>query len=179
MSENHFDQVDQDEFRQALGHFASGVTVITTQHENRPHGTTVSAFSSLSLNPPLVLVSIDTNATIHDLLIASEVFAVNILAEHAETLSRHFARRIPDKFAGISYTPGKLNVPLLEDAVASLECRLVARYPGGDHSIFVGEVLATRTYPQHQPLLYFRSQYERLRSKTVNLATDTLSTTRT
>lgn len=169
--------IDQVEFRQALGLFASGVTIITTQHENQPHGTTVSAFSSLSLNPPLVLVSIDINATIHDLLIASEVFAVNILAEHAETTSRHFARRIPDKFNGITYTLGELNVPLLEDAIASLQCRLVARYPGGDHSIFVGEVLATRTHPAHRPLLYFRSQYERLYRETLNLVTDTISPT--
>lgn len=171
--------IDQVEFRQALSHFASGVTVITTQHENQPHGTTVSAFSSLSLNPPLVLVSIDTNATIHDLLIASGVFAVNILAEHAETISRHFAHRVPDKFAGISYALGELNVPLLEDAVASLECRLFARYPGGDHTIFVGEVISTRTYPEHQPLLYFRSQYERLYREALNAVADTLSTTRT
>ncbi len=76
--------IEQTEFRQALGHFASGVTVITTQHQGQLHGTTVSSFCSLSLRPPLVLVGIDLNANIHDLIVASEVFAVNILAEHAE-----------------------------------------------------------------------------------------------
>ncbi|GCE30028.1 flavin reductase [Dictyobacter alpinus] len=151
--------VDHSEFRLALSHFASGVTVITTQHQGQLHGTTVSSFCSLSLNPPLILVGIDLHATIHDLIIASEVFVVNILAEHAEDLSRHFARRTPEKFAGIAYTFGQLGVPLLDDALTTLECRLVARYPGGDHAIFVGEVVSTAIRPQHQPLLYYRSRY--------------------
>ena len=164
--------IDQTEFRQALGHFASGVTVIPTQHQGQPHGTTVSSFCSLSLRPPLVLVGIDLGANIHDLIIASEVFAVNILAEHAETLSRHFARRIPDKFSNISYSLGHLGVPLLDDALTRLECRLVTRYPGGDHSIFIGEVVSTSTQPHHQPLLYFRSGYGRLHNSTASLVSN-------
>ena len=164
--------IEQTEFRQALGHFASGVTVITTQHQGQLHGTTVSSFCSLSLRPPLVLVGIDLSANIHDLIIASEVFAVNILAEHAETLSRHFARRIPDKFSNISYRLGQLGVPLLDDALTGLECRLVTRYPGGDHSIFIGEVVSTRTQPHYQPLLYFRSGYGRLHSNAANLVSN-------
>lgn len=160
--------VEQTEFRQALAHFASGVTVITTQHQGQLHGTTVSSFCSLSLRPPLVLVGIDLSANIHDLIIASGVFAVNVLAEHAEATSRHFARRIPDKFSGVSYTLGQFGVPLLDDALTRLECRLVERYPGGDHSIFIGEVVATCTQPDSQPLLYFRSKYGRL-SDTANL----------
>lgn len=164
--------IDQAEFRHALGHFASGVTVITTQHQGQLHGTTVSAFSSLSLEPPLVLVGIDLQATIHDLIVESEVFAVNILAEHAEDISRHFARRIPDKFATVPHTLGKLDVPLLEDALASLECRLVTRYFGGDHSIFIGEVVSTNIQPFRQPLLYFRSGYERLQSNVTDLVSN-------
>ncbi|MBV9711087.1 MAG: flavin reductase family protein [Ktedonobacteraceae bacterium] len=164
--------IEQTEFRQALGHFASGVTVITTQHQGQFHGTTVSSFCSLSLRPPLVLVGIDLNANIHDLIVASEVFAVNVLAEHAEMLSRHFARRIPDKFANISYSLGQLDVPLLDDALTRLECRLVTRYPGGDHSIFIGEVVSISTQPYHQPLLYFRSKYGRLHSNAANLVSN-------
>ena len=164
--------VEQTEFRQALAHFASGVTVITTQHQGQLHGTTVSSFCSLSLQPPLVLVGIDRSATIHDLIVESGVFAVNVLAEHAEATSRHFARRILDKFSGISYSLGQLGVPLLDDALTRLECRLVERYPGGDHSIFIGEVVATSTQPYSQPLLYFRSKYERLYSNTTNLVSN-------
>jgi flavin reductase (DIM6/NTAB) family NADH-FMN oxidoreductase RutF len=154
--------IEQTEFRQTLGRFATGVTIITTQHLGQLHGTTVSSFCSLSLEPPLILVCIDLNATIHDLIIESEIFGVNILAEHAETLSRHFARRIPDKFSNISYNLGQLGVPLLEDALASLECRVAARYPGGDHSIFIGEVVALNTQSHTQPLLFYRSKYGRL-----------------
>jgi flavin reductase (DIM6/NTAB) family NADH-FMN oxidoreductase RutF len=161
--------LEHTEFRHVLGHFASGVTIITTQHLGQLHGTTVSSFCSLSLKPPLVLVSIDLHATIHDLVVASKVFGVNILAEHAEIISQHFARRIPDKFSSISYSLGLLGVPLLEDALATLECRLVARYPGGDHSIFIGEVISTSTQSHGQPLLYFRSKYSRLHSHAANL----------
>lgn len=160
--------IDQTEFRQALGHFASGVTVITTQHQGQPHGTTVSAFCSLSLNPPLVLVGIDLNANIHDLISASGVFGVNILAEHAESISQQFARRTPDKFANISYTSGELEVPLLDDALVRLECRVTARYPGGDHSIFIGEVITLNTQSYMQPLLYYRSKYNRLYDAVAN-----------
>jgi flavin reductase (DIM6/NTAB) family NADH-FMN oxidoreductase RutF len=161
--------IEQTEFRQALGHFASGVTVITTQHHGQLHGTTVSSFCSLSLRPPLILVSIDLQATIHDLIVESEIFAVNILAEHAETTSRHFARRIPDKFATIPFTLGQLGLPLLDDALTGLECRLVNRYPGGDHSIFIGEVVSISTQPHSQPLLYFRSKYGRMHDSTSTL----------
>ncbi|HTK06903.1 MAG TPA: flavin reductase family protein [Ktedonobacteraceae bacterium] len=171
--------IEQAEFRRALGHFASGVTVITTQHQGQLHGTTVSSFCSLSLQPPLVLVGIDLQATIHDLIVESEVFAVNILAEHAETISRHFARRIPDKFSTIPYTLGKLGVPLLEDALTSLECRLVTRYPGGDHSIFIGEVISITSQPHRQPLLYFRSGYGRLHTNVADLVGNTAFDSRT
>jgi flavin reductase (DIM6/NTAB) family NADH-FMN oxidoreductase RutF len=161
--------IEQTEFRLALGNFASGVTVITTQHQGQLHGTTVSAFCSLSLKPPLILVSIDLNATIHDLILASEVFAVNILPEYDETISRHFARRIPDKFLNISYNLGQLGVPLLEDALTRLECRLVTHYSGGDHSIFIGEVVSTSTQAHGQPLLYFRGKYGQFHNNAVNL----------
>ena len=169
--------IEQAEFRLALGHFASGVTIITTQYQGQLHGTTVSSFCSLSLKPPLVLVGIDLNATIHDLILESEVFAVNILAEHAENISRHFARRLPDKFATIPYSLGQLGVPLLEDALTRLECRLVNRYPGGDHSIFIGEVVSTSTQSHSQPLLYFRSKYGQFHHNVANLVTSTAANT--
>ncbi|GCE12777.1 flavin reductase family protein [Tengunoibacter tsumagoiensis] len=160
--------IEQANFRYTLGHFASGVTVITTQHQQQLHGTTVSSFCSLSLDPPLVLVGIDLKANIHDLIVESGVFGINILSEEGEALSRHFARRSPDKFVGVNYTSGLLGVPLLEDVVATLECRVAARYPGGDHAIFVGEVAALTTRSQAQPLLYYRSSYAHLYDKAIH-----------
>jgi flavin reductase (DIM6/NTAB) family NADH-FMN oxidoreductase RutF len=154
--------IEPTEFRRVLGHFASGVTVITTQHQNQLHGTTVSSFCSLSLNPPLILVCLDLKATIHDLIIASEVFGVNILAEHSEATSRHFARHTSEKFSEVKYNLGQFGVPLLADALATLECRVVEHYPGGDHSIFVGQVVAIHAQSHAQPLLYFRSKYNHL-----------------
>lgn len=162
--------IESAEFRRVLGHFASGVTVITTQHQNRLHGTTVSSFCSLSLDPPQILVCLDRQATIHDLIGASGIFGVNILAEHGETISRHFARRISDKFADVSYKLGQLGVPLLEDALATLECRVVTRHPGGDHSIFIGEVVSVSAHAHVHPLLFFRSKYSRLHSNATPLA---------
>ena len=154
--------IEPAEFRRVLGHFATGVTVITTQHQDQLHGTTVSSFCSLSLNPPLVLVCLDLKTTIHELISASEVFGVNILSEQNETTSRHFARHTADKFSTVAYHQGQLGVPLLRDALATLECRVVARYPGGDHAIFIGEVVSIDAQIQAQPLLFFRSKYSRL-----------------
>lgn len=154
--------IDPGEFRHVLGHFATGVTVITTRHEDQLHGTTVSSFCSLSLNPPLVLICLDHQSTIHDLVLASGSFGVNILAEHGETTSRHFARRALDKFAEVRYGLGQLHVPLLEDALATLECRVVNCYPGGDHSIVIGEVVSVQAQAHASPLLFFRSKYNRL-----------------
>jgi flavin reductase (DIM6/NTAB) family NADH-FMN oxidoreductase RutF len=165
--------IEPTEFRRVLGHFASGVTVITTQYQQQLHGTTVSSFCSLSLNPPLVLVCLDLKATIHDLIIASEVFGVNILTEHSEAASRHFARHTSEKFSEIRHNPGQLGVPLLEDALATLECRVVERHPGGDHSIFIGQVVAMHAQSYAQPLLYFRSQYQHLSDSASALAENT------
>src|SRR3954451_7258752 len=99
--------VNKDEFRSALSRFASGVTVVTTRAEDRqPSGLTVSSFASLSLEPPLVLVCIDKRATIHNLLVEGRYFAVNVLAEGQEILSRRFASRVEDRFSGTGYTDG-------------------------------------------------------------------------
>ncbi|HYL99796.1 MAG TPA: flavin reductase family protein [Blastocatellia bacterium] len=154
--------VEKDEFRTALGRFASGVTVITVRTaDQQPHGMTVSAFSSLSLEPPLVLVCIDKNASLHPCLKEGDSFAVNILSEEQETVSRRFASREGDRFDGIGYALGVLGSPLLEGAMAHLECKVKMVYPGGDHTIFVGEVEAT-TVAEGRPLTYYRGGYARL-----------------
>jgi flavin reductase (DIM6/NTAB) family NADH-FMN oxidoreductase RutF len=137
------------------------VTVVTTCYEQVNYGITVSSFSSLSLAPPLVLICIDHSVTSHAALVHSGVFAVNILADDGERLSRHFATREVDKFNGIAYHSGLSGVPLLDEALATLECRIVQQMPGGDHTIFLGEVLTGATRPG-KPLIYYRSGYHQV-----------------
>jgi flavin reductase (DIM6/NTAB) family NADH-FMN oxidoreductase RutF len=154
--------VSKDEFRSAMSRFASGVTVVTTRAEDhQPNGLTVSSFASLSLEPPLVLVCIDKRASIHDLLVEGRYFAVNVLAEDQEILSRRFASRDADRFSGTGYTEGMTGVPILSDVVAAIECRIVYTYPGGDHTIVVGEV-EHAIVGDGKPLAYFRGGYAQL-----------------
>jgi len=154
--------VGKDEFRTALSHFGSSVTVVTTNDEHqKPRGLTVSAFSSLSLEPPLVLICIEKRASIYQHLKEGGYFAVNILAEDQEIISRRFASRDPDRFSGVGYSHGTSGTPLLDGALAHMECRITAAHEGGDHTIFIGEVEATST-KEGKPLLYFRGGYSRL-----------------
>ncbi|MBU6335436.1 MAG: flavin reductase family protein [Chloroflexi bacterium] len=154
--------ITQDRFRQALGRFASGVTVVTTHEAGVPLGLTVSSFASLSLDPPLVLVAIDRRVRANVVIGETGAFAVNILTAAQESLSRQFATREIDRFAGVTWQPGAaLGLPLLDGALAQLECRLHQTLPGGDHTIFVGEVVAAEL-GDAAPLLYFRSAYRGL-----------------
>jgi flavin reductase (DIM6/NTAB) family NADH-FMN oxidoreductase RutF len=155
--------VGPDEFRHVLGHFASGVTVVTAwDGEGRPTGLTASAFSSVSLDPPLVLVCVEHRAHSYPALRRSGGFAVNILAAAHEGLSRRFATTSPSKFDAVAYHQGPQGLPLLSGALAHLECRTVHAYPGGDHTIFVGEV-ESASARRGAPLLYYRGRYARLR----------------
>lgn len=152
-----------DEFRRVLGHFASGVTVVTTWDANgRPTGFTASAFTSVSLTPPLVLVCVDHRAQTYDALRAHGRFAVSILAADQEAVSRHFASTQLNKFDRVPFEKGAQGLPVLPASLARLECRTVLTYPGGDHTIFVGEV-ETAAVGEGEPLLYYRGHYDRLR----------------
>ena len=154
--------ISQEEFRHTLGHFASGVTIMTTREaDGSPTGLTVAAFTSVSLDPPLVLVCVDRSASSYPALMAFGRFAVHILTTEQEALSRRFATKEENKFSGVSFTPGKLDLPILDSALAALECRTVHTCDGGDHTIFVGEVEAAHT-GQGSPLLYYRGRYNRL-----------------
>jgi flavin reductase (DIM6/NTAB) family NADH-FMN oxidoreductase RutF len=154
--------VSKDEFRNALSRFISGVTVVTTiAEDNRPAGITVSAFSSVSLDPPLVLVCIDKRASVHACLTEGKRFAVNILAETQQNVSRLFASKDEDRFDGTPFAWGMSGAPLLDGALACIECRVVHAYAGGDHTIIVGEVESTRT-AEHKPLAYYRGGYANL-----------------
>jgi flavin reductase (DIM6/NTAB) family NADH-FMN oxidoreductase RutF len=154
--------IDKDLFRAVLGRFASGVTIVTTTDaDGRDHGMTVSAFSSLSLDPPLVLVCIDHNASVWPAFETAEHFAINILSSQQEALSRRFASRDGDRFAGVGFTRGHTGLALLDDTLASVECLVTARIAQGDHSILVGSVEAG-TARDLQPLLYYRGGYASL-----------------
>ena len=153
--------IDDATFKLAMSHFPSGVTVVTTEHDGKPYGLTVSAFASLSLHPPLVLVSIEKNVKSHDAIAAAGKFGVSILARNQAELSGRFASRVDDKFAGVEIVRGELGVPLLAGAITTLECRVHAQLPGGDHTIFVGEVAEART-AEGDPLVYYRSAYRDL-----------------
>ncbi|GMA52276.1 flavin reductase [Alicyclobacillus contaminans] len=157
--------VSADDFRQALGRFASGVTVVTTTDAEKLGGITVSAFCSLSLQPPYVLICIDKRSTLIPMLQRSRVFAVNILSDAQAHLSNQFASKSGDKFSGVAYQLGQLGVPLLEDALAHVECSVRHEWDGGDHLVFVGEVEATSVHPDGQPLLYYRGQYGRFEAQ--------------
>ena len=155
--------LDPDGFRSVLGRFASGVTVVTTIDDaGHGHGMTVSAFCSLSLSPPLILVCIDRAASMHDLLVPDHPFVVNILSAGQEALSRRFADGDPpNRFDGLGYQRATSGVPLLDDLLAWMECRVARTHVEGDHTIVVGrvEVAGTR---QERPLLYYRGGYAQL-----------------
>lgn len=153
--------VDPDAFRSVLGRFASGVTVVTVRDPGgRDQGMTVSAFSSVSLSPPLVMVCIGHDASLHPLIEHVTHFGVNILSATQEALSRRFAAHL-DRFDGVGFERGESGVALIEGALAFLECRIVARHPAGDHTIVIGEVEAAENRDD-RPLLYYRGGYAQL-----------------
>lgn len=153
--------IDDAGFKLAMSHFASGVTVVTTEHEGSMFGMTVASFASLSLHPPLVLICIEKSVKTHDAIAASGRFGVSILASSQAEISGRFASKSDDKFSGVSIRQGELGSPLIEGAICALECRLHSQLPGGDHTIFVGEVVDAQT-GEHPPLVYFRSGYREL-----------------
>jgi flavin reductase (DIM6/NTAB) family NADH-FMN oxidoreductase RutF len=154
--------VDDAQFKLAMSHFASGVTVVTTEQEGTPYGMTVAAFSSLSLHPPLVLVCIETSVRTHEAIGAAGKFGVSILSSEQADISNRFASRSEDKFSGVATRRGSTGVPLIDGAITTLECTLREQLPGGDHSVFVGEVVAIET-AEGTPLVYYRSGYREIR----------------
>jgi flavin reductase (DIM6/NTAB) family NADH-FMN oxidoreductase RutF len=159
--------VDSLEFRRVVGHFATGVVVVTSADPmtDTMHGVTVNSFTSVSLDPTLILVCIDASAQSHDFLTQRETFAVNVLARRQIALAERFAGRAPlvsAEFRGVPHDLGVNGMPLLHGCVAWLECRREAVYPGGDHSILVGEVLDARTGEDDDPLMFFTGDYTSL-----------------
>jgi flavin reductase (DIM6/NTAB) family NADH-FMN oxidoreductase RutF len=154
--------IDLRELRNVMGHFATGVTVITTKDvAGKPFGLTANAFTSLSLAPPLVLICVDKGVDCYACFEDSKAFAVNFLSEEQEHLSRRFATKGIEKFEGIPYHIGECGVALLDDAMGYIECKLLNGYDGGDHTIYVGEI-QTAAASGDRPLLFFKGQYYRL-----------------
>jgi flavin reductase ActVB len=145
--------VDPAVFRDAMGHFPSGVCVVTTiDPQSKPWGFTASAFSSLSLEPPLILVCLDRRADSHDAFYSAGSFAVSILASHQVSMAVHFATRGIEKFEGVTLASGQeLRLPLIPEAVVHLECSMHQTIPVGDHTILVGNVFHARRYGIMQP----------------------------
>lgn len=155
--------IDSSEFRKILGHWPTGVAVVTTRGpDGQPRGLTANAITSVSLEPPLVLVCIDRTAETHRGIVESGAFAINILPEAGRELARRFAaERQADKFSGVSHRSGASGAPVLADALAWVDCGLHAFHEGGDHTIFVGRVLAAEA-GQGDPLVFCRGEYGRV-----------------
>jgi len=153
--------LDPRSFRKALGCFASGVTVVTTlsPETGAPIGVTVSAFSSLSLQPPLVLFCLGKQTSTLPAFKTHGHFAINILSEHQRDLSIRFASRAEDKWKGVDWAAWESGVPILGHCLTNLECRLVEALDGGDHVIFVGQVERMKHDEGGSPLIYFRGSY--------------------
>lgn len=154
--------VDTHQFRSVMSRFATGVTVVTTRKGTECHGITVNAFASVSLDPPLVLVCIDRSSYLHDILLESGVFAVNLLAEDQRHLSECFAGHSESRFrdfCGATFHTAATGAPVLDGTLGYVDCRIVGVYPGGDHSIIVGHVETLGIGTGDDPLLYYRSRY--------------------
>ena len=155
--------IEEAEFRRVLGHFATGVTVVAAREAGGPpRGLTASSITSVSLDPPLVLVCVERSADTHDVIVDSGAFAVSILAQDEEALARRFATYDADlKFDGVAYREDVTGAPILDEALGWVDCRVWASYDGGDHTIFVGEVVAGDAQ-DGPPLVYFRGGYGRI-----------------
>ncbi len=151
--------IDPAQLRRALGSFVTGVTVVTTRNGGgEPIGLTVNSFNTVSLDPPLVLWSLSLHAASFDAFVQASHFAVNVLAADQAAVSQTFAKTGGEKFDSIAWQSGPANMPLLEGTAASFTCRNASRHPGGDHLIFIGEVVA---FEQHAraPLAYANGRY--------------------
>lgn len=154
--------IDSETFRSVLGRFASGVTIVTALDDaGEDHGMTVSAFCSLSLQPPLVLLCVDHEASMHGLLLRHPRFGISILSSTQEAYSRRFAADEDNRFDGIAYVRGDSGVVLLEDALAHLECAVRDHHDAGDHTLFIAE-LERAEAREGRPLLYYRGGYAQL-----------------
>ncbi|MDX5410675.1 MAG: flavin reductase family protein [Thauera sp.] len=151
------------QFRDALGMFATGITVVATRApDGQPIGLTVNSFNSVSLDPPLIVWSLSSNLPCVPIFESCEYYSVNVLAADQDNISNVFASRSDDKFAGIETDTGMYGVPLLKGCCARFECRNTVRHDGGDHIVFISEVVRFDHDESHPPLIYWGGAYQRL-----------------
>ncbi len=155
----------KEAFREACARYATGITVATvTDAEGRPHGLTANSFSSVSWEPPMVLVCVDHRATAHPQFLAADAFAINILSDLQRDISIRFAGPADERFEGLAWHPGRATgAPLLPGVLAWLECATTHRVEAGDHTVFIGEVKAAGSELDANPLIYFLRHYREIR----------------
>jgi flavin reductase (DIM6/NTAB) family NADH-FMN oxidoreductase RutF len=162
------------ELRRLFGNFATGVTIVTCRVGKRKHGITVNSFTSVSLDPPLVLICIDRKAIAWEMIPEAGTFAINILTSQQRPVCDYFAKRLfhdpENEFAEIPHADGVTGAPVLEEALAVIECRLSDRYPGGDHDIFVGEVVGAQILRDDAPLLFYRGRFPAIETNPSSVA---------
>jgi flavin reductase (DIM6/NTAB) family NADH-FMN oxidoreductase RutF len=155
--------IDGRELRNALGRFATGVCLITTTDEQQqPLAMTANSFSSVSLDPPLVLWSLQNSSDAYDAFSAPRYFNINVLASEQQDLSNRYARKGEHQIDPAHYRSGKYGAPVIRNALVTFECELEATYPGGDHLIIVGRVKEMHARPGGDPLLFFSGAYREL-----------------
>ena len=156
--------ISSDQFKHVMRQWASGVSIVTMQAEERRHGLTVSGFLSVSLEPPLGLISVGQELASDTLLQASGAYAVNFLRDDQQELSDRFAGRLGevDRFEGLTTHTAATGAPILEDGAAWLDCRVVATHVVGDHTLFIGEVVAAGVTGAAKPLIYWNADYRKL-----------------
>jgi 3-hydroxy-9,10-secoandrosta-1,3,5(10)-triene-9,17-dione monooxygenase reductase component len=150
--------LDQARFREVLGHFATGVTIVTANEEGVPVGFSCQSFAALSMDPPMVLLAPSRSSTSWPRIAQAGAFCVNILGEHQEALCRAFAVSGGDKFDGVAWTPGVTGAPLITGSLATIECRLGSIHDGGDHELVTGHVV-DMAIGEGAPLLFYRSGF--------------------
>jgi flavin reductase (DIM6/NTAB) family NADH-FMN oxidoreductase RutF len=156
-------QPTRDEFRRTMGRFATGVTIVTTRHGEEVHGMTANAVTSLSLDPMLVLVCVDKTADTHDILLKAGFFAVNILARDQEGLAVKLATKKGDSWSHgldeVAYSVAQTGAPIIKGSIAYLDCKTLTEHHGGDHTIFIGEVLEAKELGDAPPLLFYTGKF--------------------
>jgi len=153
---------DARALRDAFGCFTTGVTIVTTLDGDRPAGFTANSFASVSLDPPLALISVAREASCRPALKASGVFVVNVLHVGQQELARQFARRGADRFEGLAFDTWRTGAPVLPGCMANFECRTHDLIEAGDHSILIGRILKVHHDADHEPLVYLRGGYRKV-----------------
>ncbi|MDH3692652.1 MAG: flavin reductase family protein [Gammaproteobacteria bacterium] len=155
--------VDSKEFRDAMGYFATGITIISSVGpKGELIGVTANSFNSVSLEPPLVLFSLSRSALSWRSFLSTQYFAVNVLSRRQHALSTQFAKTSENKWKGVEHEFWQTGCPVIKDCLAAFECEIRYTHDGGDHIIFVGEVLRMKSNPEYRPLLFYRGQYRDL-----------------